>query len=126
MNIIISNTSDKPIYQQLYEQISAQVLTGRLPSGFVLPPIRQAAKELGISIITVKKAWDELEHNGFINTVTGKGCFVAELSPEAIAQMREALVESQMKKDLDYYLSLGLSLEEIIVLLRKVSSQSSQ
>ena len=66
MDIIISNTSDKPIYQQIYEQISAQIIKGELESNFWLPSIRTIAKELRISVITVKKAWEELERMGFI------------------------------------------------------------
>ena len=78
--INISNTSDKPIYQQLFEQISSMILNGELKSDFNLPSIRTAAKELRISVITVKKAWEELERSGLIYPVAGKGCFIADIS----------------------------------------------
>jgi len=120
MNIAISNTSEKPIYQQLFEQIGAQILKGELEQGYCLPPIRKAAKELGISIITVKKAWEELERGGLIDTVTGKGCFVAELSSADILQKRNELLLRQMVSDTSYYKSFGLTLEEVFELLKKV------
>ena len=120
MKITISNTSEKPIYQQLYDQISAQILKGELESGYCLPPIRQAATELRISIITVKKAWEELERSGLIYTITGKGCFVASLSPEDMLEKRNAMILKQMAVDTDYYKAFGLTLEEVYALLKKI------
>lgn len=122
MNIAISSTSDKPIYQQLFEQISAQILKGELESGYCLPPIRQAAKELRVSVITIKKAWEELERGGLINTITGKGCFVAEFSSDEILQLRNEMVMRQMTIDAPYYMSFGLTIDEVIELLKKVYS----
>ncbi|MGB8002612.1 MAG: GntR family transcriptional regulator [Anaerobacillus sp.] len=120
MNIAISNTSEKPIYQQIFEQISAQILKGEIEKGYSLPSIRQAAKELRVSIITIKKAWEELERCGLIYTVTGKGCFVAQLSPEDILQKRNEMIENQMAVDTSFYKSFGLTLEEVVELLKKV------
>ncbi|USB32317.1 GntR family transcriptional regulator [Paenibacillus sp. YPG26] len=120
MNIAISNTSDKPIYQQLFEQISAQILKGELEKGYSLPPIRQAASELRVSIITVKKAWEELERAALIYTVTGKGCFVAELSPEELLQKRNEMILKQMQIDTSYYKSFGLTIEEAVHLMKEV------
>ncbi|SDD84119.1 GntR family transcriptional regulator [Paenibacillus sp. UNCCL117] len=120
MNIAISNTSEKPIYQQLFEQISAQILGGRLDSGYCLPPIRQAAQELGISVITVKKAWEELERSGLIHTMTGKGCFVAELTPDQKLQIRNEMILEQMIRDVSYYKSFDLTLDETIEMLKKI------
>lgn len=119
MNITISNTSEKPIYQQLYEQISAQILKGELENGYCLPPIRQAALELRVSVITVKKAWEELERNGLIHTVTGKGCFVAEFTSDEMLQIRNEMVLKQLESDTLYYKSLGVTLDEFIELLKK-------
>ncbi|RUS48902.1 GntR family transcriptional regulator [Cohnella sp. AR92] len=119
MNVSISNHSDKPIYQQLFEQISAQILKGELASGYCLPPIRQAALELGVSVITVKKAWEELERSGLIDTVTGKGCFVAEFSSDEVRRIRDEMILKQMEIDTLYYKSFGLTLDEVIELLRK-------
>lgn len=120
MNIIISNTSEKPIYQQLFEQISAQIIRGEIEKGYILPPIRQAAKELRISIITVKKAWEELERSGLIYTVTGKGCFVAELTFDDILQKRNEMIMKQMATDVIYYQSLGLTIEETYEFMKRV------
>ncbi|MFF2481372.1 GntR family transcriptional regulator [Paenibacillus sp. NPDC058071] len=120
MNIAISNTSEKPIYQQLFEQLSAQILKGELEKGFSLPPIRQAATELRVSIITVKKAWEELERLGLIYTVTGKGCFVADLSPDDMLRKRNEMILKQMVVDASYYKSFGLSIEEVFELMKEI------
>ncbi|WP_151733393.1 GntR family transcriptional regulator [Paenibacillus tengchongensis] len=120
MNIALSNTSDKPIYQQLFERISAQILKGELENGYCLPPIRQAAQELSISVITVKKAWEELERCGLIHTITGKGCFVAELSSDRKLQIRDEMISKQMLLDTSYYKSFGLTLDDVIAMLKKV------
>lgn len=120
MNVTISNTSEKPIYQQLYEQISAQILKGELASGYCLPPIRQAALELHVSVITVKKAWEELERSGLIHTVTGKGCFVAEFNSDEMLRIRNEMILRQMESDTLYYKSFGVTLDEVMEMLKKV------
>jgi Predicted transcriptional regulators len=120
INIVISSASDKPIYQQLFDQISAQIIKGELPQGFCLPAIRTVAKELRISVITVKKAWEELERKGFINTMVGKGCFVPPLQPDELSGKRGELVEEKLKKDIAYYKSLGFSLDEMQRLVRRL------
>ena len=119
MNIVISPTSEDPIYRQIYDQISSQIIRGELPSEFCLPPIRTVAKELRISVITIKRAWEELEHDGFIYTMAGKGCFVAPLPEEKLTDKRNALASEKMLKDIEYYKSLGLSLDEVQELLKK-------
>ena len=118
MNIVISNTSGDPIYQQIFDQISAQIIKGELPSDFCLPPIRTVAKELRISVITVKRAWEELERAGLIYTMAGKGCFVAPLQPQALDDKRSALANEKLAKDLEYYKTLGLSLDEIVAMIK--------
>ena len=118
MNIIISNTGDKPIYQQLFEQISSQIIKGILENDICLPPIRTVAKELRISIITVKKAWEELERYGFIYSMAGRGCFVAALSKAELMNKRIELTGKKMSKDMDYYKALGLSLSDILDLVK--------
>ncbi len=117
MNIVISNTSEKPIYQQMFAQISAQIIKGELERDFCLPPIRTVAKELRISVITVKKAWEELERKGFIYTMVGKGCFVASFLPGERDRKRDEMVIEKLKKDIAYYKELGLSLSELINLI---------
>ena len=78
MDIIISNADNSPIYEQIYRQIKSGILRGSLQEGDMLPSIRALAKDLRISVITTKRAYDELEKDGYIHTVAGKGCFVAE------------------------------------------------
>ena len=78
MELIIRNTTNQPIYDQIYSQIKAQIIAGKLSPGEALPSIRALAKDLRISVITTKRAYDELEADGFLYTVAGKGCFVAE------------------------------------------------
>lgn len=119
MDIVISNTSGDPIYQQIFEQISAQIIKGLLPSDTCLPPIRTVAKELRISVITVKRAWEELEHAGLIYTMAGKGCFVSSLQPNFLNAKRDQLAGEKLAKDMEYYKNLGISLEEIIAMLKK-------
>ena len=114
IDVVITNTSGVPIYRQLFNQISAQIIKGKLPRDYALPPIRTVAKELRVSIITVKKAWEELERRGFIYSVVGRGCFVADLPSDAFEVKRDDLVAVRMAGDIAYYRNLGLSLEEII------------
>jgi GntR family transcriptional regulator len=119
MNLVISGTSDKPIYQQLFEQISAQIIKGQLTEGFCLPPIRTVAKELRISVIPVKAAWEELERGGFIVTMVGKGCFVAPLKSAELSGKRDQMVLKKLQKDIEYYKTLGLSARELVELIRR-------
>jgi GntR family transcriptional regulator len=119
MNIVISNTSAKPIYQQIYEQVSAQIIKGELERDACLPPIRTVAKELRISVITVKKAWEDLEREGFIYTMVGKGCFVAPHLPGELDTKRDTLAIEKLKKDIEYYKGLGLTVDELIELIRR-------
>lgn len=123
MNIVISGTSEKPIYQQLFEQLSAQIIKGELAQGYCLPPIRTVAKELRISVITVKKAWEELERRGFINTMVGRGCFVSSMQPEELTGKRGALAEEKFRKEIAYYKSLGFSLAEMQELVRRLFNE---
>lgn len=120
MDITILNTSDKPIYQQIFDQVSSQVIKGELKPGFCLPPIRTAALELRVSIITVKKAWEELERQGFIYTMVGRGCFVADLSKTDVLTKRDKLIEEKLEKDTAYYKALGIPLDELIEKIQKL------
>lgn len=84
MNIIISNSGDTPIYEQISSQIKEKIMTGRLKPGDALPSMRLLAKELRISVITTKRAYEELERDGFIVTMTGRGSFVSENNAEKV------------------------------------------
>ena len=98
MDIIISNTSDKPIYEQISSQIKSQILSGALACGEKLPSIRALANGVGVSVITTKRAYDELENEGFIYTLPGKGCFVAERSTELLREENLRKIESHMQE----------------------------
>ena len=91
MELIIRNTTNQPIYDQIYSQIKAQIIAGKLSPGEALPSIRALAKDLRISVITTKRAYEELERDGFLENVPGKGCFVAP-------QNRELLREAQLRR----------------------------
>ena len=119
INIVISGASDKPIYQQIFDQLSGQIMRGELTPGTLLPPIRTIARELRISVITIKKAWEDLERQGFIYSMVGRGCFVADLSARDIIDKRSTIVEEKIKKEVEYYKSLGLTLNEIIAAVKK-------
>ena len=87
-NIILRTTSQTPIYQQLYDQISSQILNGDLTSDSPLPSIRSMAKELRVSIITIKKTWELLEQNGYIYTMAGKGSYVKKNTQSTLDKKR--------------------------------------
>jgi GntR family transcriptional regulator len=96
MRIVISNSSPDPIYEQIVRQIKAQILSGELAEGTPLPSIRKLALDLQISVITSKRAYDELEREGFIDTVGGKGTFVAAQNPEFMREKRMKAVEEKL------------------------------
>ena len=98
MDLIISNASGKPIYEQIYTQIKNCILSGELSPGDALPSIRTLAKDLRISVITTKRAYDELESEGFIYTLPGKGCFVAERSTELLREENLKKIEGHMQE----------------------------
>jgi GntR family transcriptional regulator len=86
MNIIISNSSEKPIYEQITSQVKQMIMNGELGAGTLLPSMRTLAKELRISVITTKRAYEDLERDGFIYTVIGKGSFIAEKNLEFVRE----------------------------------------
>ena len=98
MNLFIDNKSGAPIYEQLYNQIKNQILSGALQTDEALPSIRGLARDLRISVITTKRAYDELENEGFIYTLPGKGCFVAERSTELLREENLKKIESHMQE----------------------------
>ena len=98
MNLFIDNKSGAPIYEQLYNQIKNQILSGALQTDEALPSIRGLARDLRISVITTKRAYDELESEGFIYTLPGKGCFVAERSTELLREENLRKIESHMQE----------------------------
>ncbi len=113
MEFYISNSSGIPIYAQITEQIRAKILTGELQEGDALPSIRALAKELRISVITTKRAYEDLEQAGFINTLPGKGSFVAAQNPELRREEALRRVEEHLTEALEAARSGGISPEEV-------------
>ena len=96
MDILISNSCGSPIYQQIYDQIKNAILSGELREGDMLPSIRALAKDLRISVITTKRAYEELEHGGYIYTAAGKGCFVSQKSSGMVYEEHLKKIEEHM------------------------------
>ncbi len=117
MDIIISNTGGVPIYDQITRQMKTFILRGELREGDALPSMRLLAKELRISVITTKRAYEELEREGFITTVPGKGCFVSPQNPELQREESLRRVEEHLSKATDTAKAGGISLAEMIAAL---------
>lgn len=113
MNIILCSSSDEPIYRQIVSQIKSQILSGELTEGEALPSIRILAQQLRISAITTKRAYEELERDGFIETVGGKGCFVKPQNKEFLREEIVRQAEELMRKACDKARIGGISLEEL-------------
>ena len=111
MKLIVQTRTETPIYEQLFDQIRAQILTGKLAADDVLPSIRLVARELGISVIPVKAAYDMLEQQGYIYTLQGKGCFVANIANRE--QQRVRIATDSVKTTVDRCVSLGFSASEV-------------
>lgn len=118
MEIIIRNTGGQPIYEQIYSQLKAQIIAGALSPGEALPSIRALAKDLKISVITTKRAYDELEAEGFLYTVAGKGCFVAEKNLDLIREQQLKELEDHLNAAAGLAKSCGLTVEELVDMLR--------
>lgn len=113
MDIIISNAGGVPIYDQITRQVKGLILRGELKEGEALPSMRLLARELRISVITTKRAYEELEREGFITTVPGKGCFVAHQDPELAREETLRRVEEHLTRAVEAAKSGGVTLEEM-------------
>ena len=120
MNIIISNASNLPIYEQIYTQIKNAIIAGDLEEGDALPSIRQLAKDLRISVITTKRAYEELERDGFIDTVAAKGCFVAAKNIEMLREEKLREIEEHMREIIRLAPACELSREDLIEQFRVI------
>ena len=113
MEIIIRNSGGKPIYEQITDQIKGQILSGELAAGDALPSIRLLARELRISVITTKRAYEELEREGFVETVPGKGSFVAAQNRELLREARLRQVEEHLAAAVEEARKGAISAEEL-------------
>ncbi|MDE7098297.1 MAG: GntR family transcriptional regulator [Ruminococcus sp.] len=118
MNIFIDNRSGIPIYDQIYKQVKNLIISGELKENDALPSIRSLAKDLRISVITTKRAYDELEKEGFIYTVQAKGCFVAPKNTEMLREENLKKIESLIEEILQLSASCGLTKDDIIEMIR--------
>lgn len=113
MDILISSDSAIPLYEQITNQIKEQILQGKLEQGGVLPSIRMMAKELKVSIITVKRAYEDLEQEGFVETVPGKGTYISLNNKERLKEIRMSQIEEQIGEMIVAAKSIQMTLEEI-------------
>lgn len=113
MNIIISNSTGEPIYEQITKQIKNQIFSNELCEGDLLPSIRSLAQDLKISVITTKRAYEELENEGFINTVPGKGSYVSVQNKELLKEKKIRDIEEKMLEIIQEGRLIGLTLEDI-------------
>lgn len=118
MKIIVSNSSNEPIYEQISNQIKGMIIKGELSEGDALPSIRGLAKDLQISVITTKRAYEELEKEGFIETMQGKGSFVAMQNKELIKEKKLRIIEEQLTDIVKESKLLGLKYKEVEEMLR--------
>lgn len=118
MDIILSNSSGKPIYEQIADQVKEQIMTGALEVGDALPSMRLLAKELRISVITTKRAYEELEREGFLQNVPGKGCFVAPQNKELLRETQLRRVEDHLAQAVEEARKGAISLGEMEEMLQ--------
>lgn len=118
MRIVLSNASPDPIYEQIVRQVRAQILSSELSEGELLPSIRALARDLQISVITTKRAYEELEREGLLNTVGGKGTFVASQNQEFLREKKVKAVEEKLAEAVEQAQVLGVDYDELAEMLR--------
>ncbi len=120
LNINISNTSTVPLYEQIGTQIKNQIINGSLNPGDGLPSIRNLAKELKVSIITTKRAYEELEKDGFIETIVGKGTFVSNQNTERLKEITLYNIENKLEEIIKQAKAVGITLEEGLEIFKSI------
>ena len=126
MKIIISNSSSTPIYEQIKIQIINQIMSGELNEGDIIPSIRSLALDIKISVMTVKKAYDELESEGYIKSVQGKGTFVAPKNMELVREPANKDIENYILKIIEISNKFNISKEEILDLFEYIYGSDSE
>ena len=117
MDIIISNSSGKPIYEQITSQIKAKIMSGELAAGQPIPSMRALAKAIHVSVITVQKAYEDLQRDGFIETTVGRGSFVSALNKDFMQEEQQRKAEGHLQAAADIGRANGISLEKLLELL---------
>ena len=123
LNLFIDNKSGAPIYEQIYSQIKSQIINGTLQEDDALPSIRNLAKDLRISVITTKRAYDELEKEGFIYTVAAKGCFVAPKNVELLREENLKKIEDYIGRIMQLAAACNLSKSDIIDMIYCITEE---
>ena len=118
MTVLIDNKSGIPIYDQIYSQIKSQIISGSLREDEMLPSIRSLAKDLRISFITTKRAYEELEKEGFIYTIPGKGCYVARKNTQLLQEEHLKQIEEHMEQIIRLAAACNLSREDILEMMK--------
>lgn len=126
MDIIISNNSDSPIYVQIMDQIKAMIVSGELKEGDALPSMRLLAKELRISIITTKRAYEDLEREGYIESYTGKGSFVKAINHERVREAAICEIEELLEEIMEKARMAGITMEELEERMRLLYEEKEQ
>jgi GntR family transcriptional regulator len=122
-NIVVRNTTQTPIYQQIYDQISSQIINGDLKPDQLLPSMRTAAKELRVSIITIKKTWEMLESKGLIYTVQGKGSYVRSHSQMDLDEKKKETIRQALRETLETLKSYDVSKEVLIEMINELLNE---
>jgi GntR family transcriptional regulator len=118
MEIIISNASNKPIYEQITTQIKSMIMNGELQAGEMLPSIRALAKSLHISVITTQRAYEDLQRDGFIETVLGRGTFVSSRNTEFVKEEKLRMIEEHLQEAVDIAHEAGVDVEKMVEIIR--------
>ncbi|MCI8997188.1 MAG: GntR family transcriptional regulator [Lachnospiraceae bacterium] len=123
MEIIVSNKTSRPLYEQIGTQVKAQIMSGELKAGEALPSIRSLAKSLQISVLTVQKAYDLLQEDGFIETTAGKGCFVSAQNQDFYLEEQQKKIEEHFSEAIEIARVSGISLQKLLNLLKILYEQ---
>lgn len=126
MDIIVTNGGDKPIYEQISSQLRRQIMDGSLEAGARLPSIRALASDLGVSVITTKRAYSDLEAEGLVETVPGKGCFVAAADPRLLREQRLREIEGHLDRAATLARDAGIDRNELREMLELVMSDENE
>ena len=118
MEIIISNNADMPIYEQITSQIKVMIMNGELQAGDSIPSMRALAKSIHVSVITVQKAYEDLQRDGFIETMVGRGSFVSAQNKEFYQEEQQRRAEEHLQKAADIGRTSGIPVEKLVELLR--------
>lgn len=126
MDIIISSSSGKPIYEQITSQIKGHIMSGRLQTGEAIPSMRALAKSLHVSVITVQKAYEDLQRDGFIETTVGRGSFVSARNRDFYQEEQQRQTEAHLQSAVDIARGCGITLEQLCGLLKLFYQEEEQ